>query len=45
VDSEGVDFKGSQIGSEGESTIQRESTFRSIWERGIFQDCQDGVMG
>jgi hypothetical protein len=32
-------------GSEGESVAQWEPTFRSIWERGIFQDCQVGVMG
>jgi hypothetical protein len=31
--------------SEGESTVQRKSTFRFRWERGVFQDCQEGVMG
>jgi hypothetical protein len=24
---------------------QRESTFRFRWERGVSQDCQEGVMG
>jgi hypothetical protein len=30
---------------EGESIVQRKSTFRFKWERGVFQDCQEGVMG
>jgi len=44
-------FRGSQqiqresMGSEGESPIQRESTLRFRWKRGIFQDSQEGIMG
>jgi hypothetical protein len=45
ADSEGVRLQRESAGSEGESIVQRESTFRSRWERGIFQDCQEGVMG
>jgi hypothetical protein len=39
------DFRGSQEAQRESQSIQWEPTFRSIWERGIFQDCQEGVMG
>jgi hypothetical protein len=38
TNSKGVRFQRESGGLVGESTIQRESTFRYRWERGIFQD-------
>jgi hypothetical protein len=39
------DFRGSQQAQRESQVVQRKSTFRFRWERGVFQDCQEGVMG
>jgi hypothetical protein len=39
------DFRGSQQAQRESQPSRGESTFRFRWERGVFQDCQEGVMG
>jgi hypothetical protein len=45
ANSKGVRLQRESIGSEGELVVQRKSTFNFKWERGVFQNCQEGVMG
>jgi hypothetical protein len=40
-----VQTRRESAGSKGELVVKKKSTSRFRWERGVFQDCQEGVMG